>query len=34
MLAAMRRLHLISQPQQVSELIAFIEQVGPETAPG
>jgi hypothetical protein len=34
MLAAMRRLHLIAQPQQVSELIAFIEQVGPEVAPG
>jgi hypothetical protein len=34
MLTAMRHLHLSSQPQQVSELIAFIEQVGPETAPG
>ena len=34
MLAAMRRLHLISQPKQVAELIAFIEQVGPETEPG
>jgi hypothetical protein len=34
MLAAMRHLRLSGQPQQVSELIAFIEQVGPETAPG
>jgi cytochrome c oxidase subunit 2 len=31
MLAALRRLHLSSEPQQVAALIAFIEQVGPES---
>jgi hypothetical protein len=31
MLAALARLHLGSQPAQVSALAAFIEQVGPET---
>jgi len=30
MLAALRRLHLASHPQQVAALAAFIEQVGPE----
>ena len=30
MLAAVRRLHLASHPQQVAALAAFIEQVGPE----
>lgn len=30
MLAAVRRLHLASHPQQLAALAAFIEQVGPE----
>jgi hypothetical protein len=30
MLAALERLHLASQPQQVAALAAFIEQIGPE----
>jgi Cytochrome c len=30
MLAALTRLHLSSQPQQVAALAAFIEQIGPE----
>lgn len=30
MLAAVRRLHLSSRPQQVAALAAFIEQIGPE----
>jgi hypothetical protein len=30
MIAALRRLHLKSQPQQVAALTAFIEQIGPE----
>jgi hypothetical protein len=30
MLAALARLHLDSQPQQVAALAAFIEQIGPE----
>ncbi len=30
MIAALRRLHLNSQPQQVAALTAFIEQIGPE----
>ncbi len=33
MLAALARLHLAGQPQQVAALAAFIEQVGPEPAP-
>jgi len=31
MLAALRRLHLGRRPKQVAALIAFIEQIGPET---
>jgi cytochrome c oxidase subunit II len=31
MLAALQRLHLNSEPQQVDALTAFIEQVGPES---
>ncbi|MGH2831804.1 MAG: hypothetical protein ACRDK2_03435 [Solirubrobacteraceae bacterium] len=31
MLEAMRRLHLNRHPSQVAALVAFIEQVGPET---
>ena len=30
MLAALARLHLDGQPQQVAALAAFIEQIGPE----
>jgi hypothetical protein len=33
MLRALARLHLAGQPQQVKALVAFIEQVGPETEP-
>jgi len=33
MLAALRRLHLASQPEQVAALAAFIEQIGPEPEP-
>jgi cytochrome c oxidase subunit 2 len=31
MLAALARLHLSSEPQQVAALAAFIEQIGPES---
>jgi cytochrome c oxidase subunit II len=31
MIAALRRLHLQSRPAEVAALVAFIEQVGPET---
>jgi hypothetical protein len=34
MIAAVRRLQLGRQPQQVAELAAFIEQIGPEPEPG
>ena len=30
MLAAVRRLHLAGEPDQVAALAAFIEQIGPE----
>lgn len=33
MLAALRRLHLASHPDQVTALAAFIEQIGPEPEP-
>jgi hypothetical protein len=31
MIAAVRRLHLEEKPAQVSALVAFMEQIGPET---
>ena len=31
MVAALRRLHLSAQPEQVAALVAFIEQIGPES---
>jgi hypothetical protein len=31
MIAAVRRLHLNAKPAQVSALVAFMEQIGPET---
>ena len=33
MIAAVKRLHLSSQPAQVAALVAFIEQIGPESEP-
>ena len=33
MIAAVERLHLSSHPEQVAALVAFIEQIGPESAP-
>ncbi len=33
MIAAVKRLHLSGQPAQVAALVAFIEQIGPESEP-